>query len=361
MAQLRLVMELVAKYGVEIPFADVTNVRSLWEFFRRLKGLSPKKVVAVDLDNTLWDGIIGECGPNEIRPNIALLKALKDLKGRGVLLVALSKNNEADALEGLAGLEILTKDDFVAWRIDWNEKADNLLSVAKELNLGTDAFVFVDDNPAERLKMKSLLPEVAVAVFPPNLSAYFPEHELTEEDRCKTEEYRAEAERKKRLAGLKGPDVWTALGCRIDVHEMSDGEAVRVAQLSQRANQFNACTNRRSEADIRRLGKEGAVIVCHAGDSFGDQGLVAFVVLGKGPVGELAILDWVMSCRVAGRGLEERFMAAVEEILRRRSVGELTVVWKDSGKNGPVRMLFDRLGFVPVAVSGTERAYRKSL
>jgi len=377
MAQLRLVMDVAVRYGVEIPFAEVTNVTSLWEFFRRINGLSPKKVVAVDLDNTLWDGVVGEDGPDGIRPNAAILSTLKDLKDRGVLLVVLSKNNDEDAFAGLERMVALTKDDFVSWRIDWNEKADNLRSVAQELNLGTDAFVFVDDNPAERLKMKTLLPEVTVAAFPPNLAAYFPERELTEEDRRKTEEYKAEAKRKCLLkehgllplstANCQLPtspcplDVWKMLGCWIDVHVMTEGEVLRVSQLSQKANQFNVCTNRRTEEEVRRLAQEGLLFTCHAGDSFGDQGLVAFVILGGDAAGGMSVLDWVMSCRVAGRGIEERFMAEVEKALRVHKVNALAVVWRASGKNAPVRELFDRLGFDPVSVSETERTYRKRL
>jgi len=373
MAHLRLVMEGAARYGVEIPFADVVGVTSLWEFHRRFNGLSPKKAVAVDLDGTLWDGVVGEDGPDGIRPNARFLKSLMSLKARGVLIVALSKNNEADAVAGLdrlTGFGGLTRDDFVTWRIDWNEKADNLRAVAAELNLGTDAFVFVDDNPAERLKMKTLVPDVAVAAFPPCLAAYFPEGDVTEEDRRKTEEYKAEAARRKHLEKLglhpttnhqPPPDVWTALGCRIDVHGMTEDEAVRVAQLSRKANQFNVCTNRHSEAEVRRLASEGVVVTCHAGDSFGDQGLVCFAIVRLGTSGEAQVSDWVMSCRVTGRGIEERFEEALERILAKQGVRELTAEWRDSGRNAPVRDLFDRLGFERTDETPAVRRYRKSV
>jgi len=370
MAQLRLVVEGAARYGVEIPFVDVVGVTSMWEFYRRFNGLAPKKVVAVDLDNTLWDGVVGEDGVDDIRPNIGFLKVLKTLKLHGVLIAILSRNNEEDAMKGLDRLAEfggLTKDDFVAWRIDWNEKADNLRALATELNLGTDAFVFVDDNPAERLKMKTSLPDVAVTSFPPNLSAYFPEGKITEEDRRKTEEYKAEVKRKQHLEHLQLPttscplDVWTALGCHVDVHEMKDAEIPRVAQLSQKANQFNVCTNRLSEPDVRRRTKEGLVITCQAGDSFGDQGLVAFAVVRLEAEGAACITDWVMSCRVTGRGIEERFEEELERILSARGIRALTASWRDSGKNAPVRELFDRLGFGCVESSEAARRYSKHL
>ncbi|MGN0832681.1 MAG: HAD-IIIC family phosphatase [Kiritimatiellia bacterium] len=356
MAQLRLVMDVAAKYGTEIPFADVVNVTSLWEFLRRINGGVVKKVVAVDLDNTLWDGVVGEDGVDGIRPRVAFQRELKELKARGVLLVALSKNNAEDGLLGLARQPVLTPEDFVALKIDWKAKAENLAQVAAELNLGTDAFVFVDDNPAERLELSARLPEVAVAAFPPRLAAYFPARPLTAEDRCKTEEYRAEAQRKRYLSGRGDVDVWTALGVELDVHELRDAEVARVAQLSQKANQFNVRTHRHTEADVRRLAAEGLVVTAHAKDRFGDQGLVAFVIVRDGE-----ILDWVMSCRVLGRGIEERVEAAVEWMLAERGAVRLTALWRASGKNVPVRDLFDRLGFALVSATEDERRYVRSL
>ena len=365
MAQLRLVTEIAAKYKVEIPFADVVNVTSLWEFWRRINGGAVKKVIAVDLDNTLWDGVIGEDGLAGIRAKPEFERTLKGLKDRGVLLVALSKNNLEEGLKGLeclGRLGGLTKDDFVTWRINWNVKAENLVSVAEELNLGVDSFVFVDDNPAERLEMSAKIPEVTVADFPPNLAAYFPPREITEEDRHKTEEYRAEAERRRCLAGMRDEmrevreEVFRELGVEVEIHPLLDDEVVRVAQLSQKANQFNVCTNRYSEDEVRTLAKEGLVVTAHAKDKFGDQGLVAYVV-----VRDAAILDFVMSCRTMGRGIEERVEAEVERLVRERGVSQLTATWRDSGRNAPVKELFERLGFALESDTELEKVYSKRL
>ena len=367
MAQLRLVTEVATRFGVEIPFAEVTNVTSLWEFWRRINGVSPKKVVAVDLDNTLWDGVVGEDGIEGIRPKVEFQRELKALKERGVLLVALSKNNFEDVewmlgegdlaqrrrdAEGMG----LSRDDFVGWRINWKPKAENLLEVARELNLGVDAFVFVDDNPAERLEMAARLPEVTVANFPPHLEAYFPKRELTDEDRHKTEEYRAEARRRECLGGLGSLDVWQALGIELDVHVMAAGEVARVAQLSQKANQFNVCTNRYAEDEIRALAKAGLVVTAKAKDKFGDQGLVAFVI-----VRENVIVDWVMSCRVMGRGIEEKVEAEVERLAAARGVRTLSATWRDSGKNAPAKDLFERFGFGLVGETEGEKRYERIL
>ena len=362
MAQLRLVTEIAAKYGVEIPFAEVVNVTSLWEFLRRINGGAVKKVVAVDLDNTLWDGVIGEDGLAGIRAKPAFERELKGLKDRGVLLVALSKNNLEDGLKGLGCLEVLKKDDFITCRINWDCKAENLVQVAEELNLGVDSFVFVDDNPAERLEMQAKLPEVTVAAFPPNLSAYFPPREITEEDRHKTEEYRAEAERRRCLAGMRDEmrevreEVFRELGVEVEIHPILDDEVARVAQLSQKANQFNVCTNRYSEDEIRELARTGLVVTAHAKDKFGDQGLVAYVI-----VRDAEIVDWVMSCRTMGRGVEERVEAEVERLIAARGVERITARWCETGRNAPVRELFERFGFKLEKDLDLEKLYSKCL
>ena len=362
MAQLRLVTEIAAKYKVEVPFAEVVNVTSLWEFLRRLNGGAVKKVVAVDLDNTLWDGVIGEDGLAGIRAKPAFERELKDLKDRGVLLVALSKNNLEEGLKGLGCLEVLKRDDFIAWRINGDCKAENLVQVAEELNLGVDAFVFVDDNPAERLEMQAKLPEVTVAAFPSNLNAYFPPREITEEDRHKTEEYRAEAERRRCLAGMRDEmrevreEVFRELGVEVEIHPLLDDEVKRVAQLSQKANQFNVCTNRYSEDEVRTLAKEGLVVTAHAKDKFGDQGLVAYVI-----VRGAEILDWVMSCRTMGRGIEERVEAEVERLIAARGVERISARWRETGRNAPVKGLFERFGFKLESESESEKSYSKRL
>ena len=236
------------------------------------------------------------------------------------------------------------------------------MQVAEELNLGVDAFVFVDDNPAERLEMQAKLPEVTVAAFPPNLNAYFPPREITEEDRHKTEEYRAEAERRRCLAGMRDEmrevreEVFRELGVEVEIHPLLEDEVKRVVQLSQKANQFNVCTNRYSEDEVRTLAKEGLIVTAHAKDKFGDQGLVAYVV-----VRGTEIVDWVMSCRTMGRGIEERVEAEVERLIAARGVERITACWRASGRNAPVKELFERFGFRLESASDAEKKYFKCL
>lgn len=312
-----------------------------------------KKVLAVDLDNTMWDGVVGEDGPSGVRIRKDFQRELLALKDRGVLLTILSKNNLEDVNW------FFEKDDpFVAKGINWEPKADNLIRMAKELNLGCDSFVFVDDNPAERAEMRARCPDVFVADFPPQLGVFFPKRELTAEDLKKTEQYQAEARRKQFAAGLSVEDYLKGLEIRTEIHPITQDEIPRVAQLSQKTNQFNVCTNRYSEDDIARfaLDSQHVLLTLHAGDRFGDQGLVAFVhALGD------EIVDWVMSCRVMNRRIEFTVQQALEKTLLVRGVKVLRATWKRTLKNAPVKDLFEKFGFKVVKETEELKSYERVL
>ena len=331
---------------------------------RELKKLiTPKKVLAVDLDNTLWKGVVGEDGVDGVVPDVAFQRQLKELKERGILLVALSKNNAED-VEPIWDDQrmVLRKDDFVRLCVDWNDKAENLAKAAAELNLGVDSFVFVDDRPTERMKMRAAQPAVAVADFPPQLDVFFPRWALTEEDRRKTEMYRAEARRKELAAGLSVDDYLAELKIWAKVHPVRADEIPRVAQLSQKTNQFNVCTNRYSESDVARFAADPdrLIVSVHAGDRFGDSGLVAFVLAAvRGD--EAEIVDWVMSCRVMNKRLEFAVEDEVERLLARRGVRTLKAVWRKTPKNAPVADLFDRFGFAAVGADAEAKTYALDL
>ena len=329
-----------------------------------------KKALALDLDNTLWSGAIGEDGVAGIVPYGDFQREIKRLKETGVLLVALSKNNVADVEPVWSDFRmVLKKDDFVAFRIGWDDKCANLRKVAQELNLGTDSFVFVDDNPAERAQMAAFCPEVIVPDFPEDSASlpefmrrigrlYFPVLHLTEEDRLKTAQYQAEAARRTFAEGLsvdeylKGLELWT------DVHEMREDEIPRVAQLSQKTNQFNVCTNRYTVEDIRRFAGDGAyhLVTAHAGDRFGGQGLVAFVLV-RVDGSEAEIVDWVMSCRTMNRTLEYAVENEVEKVLGKEGVVSLRATYRPTLKNAPVANLFGRFGFAEVSHTAIATSY----
>ena len=184
----------------KMPFS-ISALRELKKLFVR------RKAVAVDLDNTLWKGIVGEDGVEGIVPDAAFQRQLKELKECGIVLVALSKNNPEDVEPVWSDPRmVLEKSDFVALEVNWNDKAENLVRVAKELNLGTDAFVFVDDRPVERARMRAACPDALVADFPPQLDVFFPFAATTAEDARRTAMYQAESRRREFAANLSVED-----------------------------------------------------------------------------------------------------------------------------------------------------------
>lgn len=352
---------------------SLVGLRAIADEINRLVAMERtgrKKVLAVDFDNTLWSGVIGEDGLTGIVLYQDFQREIKRLQESGVLLVALTKNNIEDVEPIWSDSRMaLKKSDFVTLCIDWNDKCTNLRKAAHELNLGIDSFVFVDDNPVERAQMTALCPEVVVPEFPDdstNLPAfmrrigrlYFPVLHLTEEDRQKTTQYQAEAARRTFAEGLSVEDYLKGLELWAEIHEVRENEIPRVAQLSQKTNQFNVCTNRYSVEDIRHFVKDFAyhLITVHAGDRFGEQGLVAFVLVRvNGLVAE--IVDWVMSCRTMNRTLEYAAENEVEQVLAKEGVATLRATYRPTPKNVPVMKLFDRFGFTEVAHTVAETSY----
>ena len=340
----------------KMPFS-IRGLRELAKVFSR------KKVLAVDLDNTLWKGVVGEDGVTGIVPNAEFQDKLLALKRRGILLVALSKNNPEDVRPVWADARMVLKEsDFVAQRIDWDEKADNLERVAAELNIGTDAFVFVDDNPAERAGMRARCPEVTVADFPPQLDVFFPPFEMMAEDMRKTEMYQAESKRRNLAAGLSVEEYLKELRIRTDIHPATVAEVPRIAQLSQKSNQFNVCTNRYAEEEVAGFLSDPnrMILTVHARDRFGDQGLISFVHV-KISEGEAEIVDWVMSCRAMNRRIEFTVFDELKRLLASRDARALNARWVKTAKNAPVADLFDKLGFERGETRDDERHYRMNL
>ena len=340
---------------------------------RAMKG-ERKKVLALDFDNTLWTGVIGEDGIAGISPYVAFQHGIKALKERGVILVGLTKNNIVDVVPVWNDSRmVLKQDDFAALKIDWNDKVTNLVAVAQELNLGTDSFVFVDDNPAEREQMKAMRPEVTVPEFPQNEERqakflrrisrlYFPELRITDEDRRKTQQYQEEKARRELAATLSVDDYLKRLEMWVDVHVITDSEIPRVAQLSQKTNQFNVLTNRYTIDDIKHfaMDKKRILLTVHSGDKFGEQGLVAFVqavVNGE----EANIVDWVMSCRTMNRRLEFAIESKFEESLWALGVRVINASWRRTLKNAPVENLFDGMGFSVVSANSNSKRYALNL
>ena len=336
---------------------------------RAIKG-ERKKVLALDFDNTLWSGVIGEDGVAGIRPYADFQCGIKALKDRGVILVGLTKNNVADVDPVWDdGRMMLKHNDFAALKIDWNDKVTNLVSVARDLNLGTDSFVFVDDNPAEREQMKAMRPEVTVPEFPQKEELlakflrhisrlYFPELRITDEDRRKTQQYQEENARRELAATLSVDNYLKSLEMWADVHSIKESEILRIAQLSQKTNQFNVLTNRYTIDDVKQFSMDGSrvLLTVHAGDKFGEQGLVAFVqavVDGK----KANIVDWVMSCRTMNRRLEFAIESKLEEYLWALGVKVINASWRRTLKNAPVESLFEGMEFSVMSATNDSKQY----
>ena len=326
-----------------------------------------KKCIAVDLDNTLWGGVIGEDGVDGIVLSNDKEGArykdtqrfLKKMKNQGVMIAVLSKNNIEDVEPVFAHPDmVLQHEDFVAEMINWEPKSINIRQLAADLNIGFDSFVFLDDNPAEREQMKAECPEVTVIDFPKDSSQlpeiiaktydeYFLSLEVTGEDRKKTSMYRSEAKRKAELnRAASVEDFLKKLEMTMDIHIMTPEEEKRVTQLTNKTNQFNVTTKRYSEEEIHAIAgsPDSDIITIHMADKYGNQGLVAVVILNY--TEKVSIIDtFLMSCRVMGRNAEIEIIAQIKKILKKKNIETLKAIYIKTAKNLPVQDLFDKLGF----------------
>ena len=335
------------------------------EFFFALDA-APKKILAVDADNTLWNGIVSEDGADAVTPYVDFQKGILALKARGVLLVLLSKNDSparsgetplppgegrAPARPPLAVALArddmpLSLDDFSAACVNWSPKAGNLLDACRELNLGTDSVVFVDDNPHERAQMKAHLPEVAVPPFPSDLAApaqflrrleqyFFASAGATEEDRARAEMYRAEAARRDFARTLPTvQDYLKGLHLVACAARATVDDVPRLAQMAGKTNQFNATTIRRTAEEMVSLVADPAhrVWTFRAGDAFGEMGLVCYVIY---DCATARVTDFVMSCRAMGRTLEHFAVNYVRRALAAEGLPLAGIDCIPTAKNGP--------------------------
>ena len=329
----------------------------------------PKKCLVLDLDNTLWGGVLGEEGPDGIRIGegdpvaeafSAFQRAIKGVQGRGLLLAACSKNNRADVEEAFQrrpempiGLA-----DFAATRIDWQPKHENIRAIAAELSIGTDSLVFVDDNPAECELVRQMLPEVEVIHLPRDPAAYAglllerPSLErlmLSAEDLRKTEQYQEQAARAavRATAGDDMQGYLESLGTEVTIWPATRAEATRVHQLFAKTNQFNLTTKRYKPADIEGFlaSPDWQLEVVRATDRFGDLGIIAAVLLER-RAEALVVDSLVMSCRAMGRGIETAIANRLKAIARaERPNGRLIGMFRPTAKNKPAADFFVRQGF----------------
>ena len=348
------------------------------------KGQS-RKCLVVDLDNTLWGGVIGEDGLagiilGEEGQGMAFAEfqqELQNLSRKGILLAICSKNNEEDALEVLQRHPSmrLRKEAFAARRINWQDKATNLRDIAAELSLGLDAFVLIDDNPAERSLVKAALPEVLVPDWPQDPTNFksallelafrhFPRVALTAEDQLRTSMYRAHSDRRSRaISSGSLEEYYRSLDMRAEVGCADEFSIPRIAQLCQKTNQFNLTNRRYTEAEIRSMASTPDVMVVwlRLRDRFLDDGIVAAAILRQCD-GESWVIDtFLMSCRVIGRTVENALLGHVCNRMRKRGARQMIGEYVASKKNSVVADLYQRLGFEKIQADAGITRWRFSL
>ena len=333
-----------------------------------LRGRSGK-VLVLDLDNTLWGGVIGDDGLDGIRVGqgdpqgeafLDVQRAALALKQRGVLLAVCSKNTETVALDAIRRHPemLLRMADFSAWAINWQDKATNLETLARRLSLGLDSFVFLDDNPAERDQVRQALPMVCVPELPSDPAAYarllltaglFETVTFSEEDRSRVSQYAANASRESLLAQSRNlGDFLRSL--QMQATFTVDGAVgwARFAQLINKSNQFNLTTRRYTEAELQPLIADPATLTLQVRltDQFGDNGLISAIV--ARPQGGDWLLDtWVMSCRVLGREVEQAVLNEIVAEARQRKIARLIGVYRPTDRNDMVKDHYSKLGFSP--------------
>lgn len=325
--------------------------------------LKRKKCIVLDLDNTLWGGVLGEDGIDGIKiggdyPGKAFLywqEALKQLAKSGVILTVCSKNNETDVLEAWEKnpFIVLKRKDFSAWRINWTDKATNIKELADELNIGLDSFVFVDDNPTERELIRQVLPMVSVPEFPAQpymlpeffkelVEEYFKVYTITDEDKKKTEQYKANACRAQAQKSFEDFDKFLeSLNLQIGIESINEFNVQRIAQMTQKTNQFNLTTKRYTDTDVSGFAEQGWKIWCiSVADKFGDNGITGCIMVNGSEID-----TFLLSCRILGKGIEMAFVKKVFKMLFESGAKKLTAKYIPTAKNGQVKDFWDKCGF----------------
>jgi FkbH-like protein len=340
---------------------------------RKIARLSraPYKVILLDCDQTLWKGVCGEDGAMGIEidtPRKVLQEFMVVQQQAGTIIGLCSKNIEADVFEVFDRRPEmpLKREHIVSWRINWQPKSENIKSLAQELNLGLDSFIFIDDNPVECAEVQANCPEVLTLLLPSEVEEIprflnhiwaFDQLKVTEEDKKRTALYKQNAERERfRSSALTLDNFLEGLGLEIDISEMAAHHLPRVAQLTQRTNQFNFTTIRRSESEIQQLCESGQLegFVVEVRDRFGDYGLVGAMLFGSN-LEAINVDTFLLSCRALGRGVEHRMLAKLGKIAEDRGLSRVDIGYIPTKKNQPAFNFIESISSVKEAVGDVVR------
>jgi FkbH-like protein len=354
-------------YLGKIPFGNEVFKAAARDIKAALRGMLgyARKLIIVDLDDTLWGGIVGDAGwenlvlggHHHIGEAFAdFQQALKSMQNRGILLAIVSKNEEQIALEAIEKHPemVLRLEDFAGWRINWQDKAQNIIDVLTELNLGPQSAVFIDDNPVERARVKESLPEVLVPDWPQDPLYYpatllslrcFELPSLSREDLARTTMYLSETKRRELKKTVSSLEEWLArLSIRVQVDELQPANLQRATQLLNKTNQMNLSTRRMSEAELMAWSeqKQHRLWTLRVSDKFGDAGLTGIISL-ELQKQSAQIVDFILSCRVLGRKIEETMLATAIHHAQALGVENVYARYIPTAKNKPCLDFFKSL------------------
>ena len=346
-----------------IPFL----ANELLGFIKPILGLS-KKCIVLDLDNTLWGGIVGEDGFNGIklghndpigRAFIEFQKYLLSLHERGIILAVNSKNNPEDAMKVIKDHPnmILREEHFACLKINWNDKVTNFYEIAQELNIGLDSMVFLDDDQVNRGFVGTSIPEVLTVELPNDPSLYVPTLtelndfnvlKITEEDKKRGKMYlqqRKRTEFKKNAPNFE--EYLKQLNIKVRIKKATDFTIPRISQLTLKTNQFNLTTKRYQEEDVRKFSQDKKKIIgcAQVEDKFGDNGITNVFIIDKENEREWVIDTFLLSCRIIGRGIEHAILSQIFKDAKNEGVKKIKAYFIPSKKNKPAETFLPDFGF----------------
>lgn len=357
-------------YRGKIAFGNDVYKEAVKDIKAALRGIQghAKKLIILDLDNTLWGGVVGDLGWENIllgghSPNgeafIDFQLALKSLASRGILLGIVSKNDESTALTAIDKHPemVLKSNDFAGWKINWQDKAQNIVDLASDLNLGLQSVVFIDDNPVERARVGETLTEVFVPEWPDDPMLYkssllslrcFDMPSISGEDMKRTQMYLSEKQRNDMKKSVGSLDEWLkSLEMKIKVEELNDINLQRTAQLFNKTNQMNLTTRRMTESELLEWVKNGSrkLWTFRVSDKFGDSGLTGIISL-EVKDEYCQITDFILSCRVIGRKVEETMLFTAIEYAGSLGLKSVRAQYIPTPKNRPCLDFWEKSGFL---------------